>query len=65
MSAAWRTVAQSHPAERDLSAIQADLDDGYISPSGAREYYGVMVEHDPDRAEGSWVVTGREVGTAQ
>jgi N-methylhydantoinase B len=53
------------PAERDLSAIQADLDDGYISPSGAREYYGVMVEHDPDRAEGSWVVTGREVGTAQ
>jgi N-methylhydantoinase B len=53
------------PAERDLSAIQADLDDGYISPSGAREYYGVMVEYDPDRAEGSWVVTGREVGVAQ
>jgi N-methylhydantoinase B len=53
------------PAERDLSAIQADLDDGYISPSGAREYYGVVVEHDPDRAEGSWVVTGREVGTTQ
>jgi N-methylhydantoinase B len=53
------------PAERDLSAIQADLDDGYISPTGAREYYGVVVEHDPDRAEGSWVVTGRDVGTAQ
>jgi N-methylhydantoinase B len=53
------------PTERDLAAIQADLDDGYISPAGAREYYGVVVEHDPNRAEGSWVVTGRQLGIAQ
>ena len=53
------------PAERDLAAIQADLDDGYISPTGAREYYGVVVKHDPNRAEGSWVVTGHQRGSAQ
>jgi N-methylhydantoinase B len=53
------------PTERDLAAIQADLDDGYISPAGAREYYRVVVEHDPNRAEGSWVVTGRQLGIAQ
>lgn len=53
------------PAERDLPAIQADLDDGYISPAGARENYGVVVAHDPERAEGSWVVTGRQLGNPQ
>ena len=53
------------PAERDLAAIQADLDDGYISPTGAREYYGVAVKNDPDRAEGSWVVTGHQRGSGQ
>jgi N-methylhydantoinase B len=53
------------PAERDLAAIQADLDDGYISPTAAREYYGIIVKHDSNRAEGSWVVTGRQPGVAQ
>jgi len=53
------------PAERDLPAIQADLDDGYISPAGARENYGVVVAHDPERAEGSWVITGRQLGNPQ
>ena len=52
-------------AERDLAAIQADLDDGYISPTGACEYYGVAVKNDPNRAEGSWVVTGHRRGSAQ
>ena len=31
----------------------------------AREYYGVRVKHDPNRAEGSWVVTGRQAESAQ
>lgn len=53
------------PADRDFAAIQADLDDGYISPTAAREYYGVAVKHDPNRAEGSWVVTGRQPESAQ
>ena len=47
------------PAERKLSAIQADLDDGYISPAAARRDYGVLVEHDPERAEGCWVIRGQ------
>ena len=50
------------PTERDLDAIQADLDDGYISTNAAHEYYGVTVQHDPNRAEGSWVVVPRETG---
>ena len=53
------------PAERDLAAIQADLDDGYISPTAARDDYGLVVEHDSNRAEGAWVVTGRQPGIAQ
>jgi N-methylhydantoinase B len=53
------------PGERDLAAIQEDLDDGYISPEGAREFYGVRLEHDPNRAEGSWVVAGRQLGTGR
>jgi N-methylhydantoinase B len=53
------------PAERDLQAVQADLDDGYISPTAAREYYGIAVKHDSSRAEGSWVVTTREAGVAK
>jgi len=48
------------PTDRDLDAIQADLDDGYISTNAAHEYYGVTVQHDPNRAEGSWVVVPRE-----
>jgi N-methylhydantoinase B/oxoprolinase/acetone carboxylase alpha subunit len=50
------------PAERDLEAIQADLDDGYVSPTAAHEYYGVTVNHDSNRAEGSWVVVPRQPG---
>jgi N-methylhydantoinase B len=48
------------PAERDLEAIQADLDDGYISPTAAHKHYGVTVKHDSHRAEGSWVVMPRQ-----
>ena len=48
------------PTDRDLDAIQADLDDGCISTNAAHEYYGVTVQHDPNRAEGSWVVVPRE-----
>ena len=51
-------------AERDLAAIQADLDDGYISPTAAREHYDIVLEHNLDRAEGCWVVTGRQGRTA-
>jgi N-methylhydantoinase B len=50
------------PTERDLDAVQADLDDGYISANAAHEYYGVTVQHDPSRAEGSWVVVRSETG---
>jgi N-methylhydantoinase B len=53
------------PAERNLSAIQSDLDDGYISPTAAREYYSVVLKHDSNRAEGSWVVVGRQPGIAK
>jgi N-methylhydantoinase B len=53
------------PAERDLAVIQADLDDGYISPTAARDHYGLVVEHDPNRTEGAWVVTGRQPGITQ
>jgi N-methylhydantoinase B len=48
------------PTERDLDAIQADLDDGYISTNAAQEYYGVTVKQDSNRAEGSWVVIPRQ-----
>jgi N-methylhydantoinase B len=50
------------PSERDLAAIQSDLDDGYISPDAARESYGVTVKHDAGRAEGSWVAISRRSG---
>jgi N-methylhydantoinase B len=53
------------PTERSLEAVQADLDDGYISPTSAREYFGVSLKHDSNRAEGSWVVTGRQGGGAK
>lgn len=44
------------PLERDVRAIQDDLDDGYISPDAVRELYRRSVSHDADRAEGPWVV---------
>jgi N-methylhydantoinase B len=50
------------PTERDLQAIQADLDDGYVSPTAAREYFRVALKHDSTRVEGSWVVTSRQNG---
>jgi N-methylhydantoinase B len=53
------------PGERGLVAIQADLDDGYVSPAAARADYRVLIEHDPDRAEGCWVVKGRAPGAEQ
>ncbi len=43
------------PRERALAAIQADLDDGYVSPAAAQELYGVKIEDVPERAEGRWV----------
>jgi len=47
------------PSERPLDRIQADLDDEYISPSAARELYGVGVLEEPQRAEGRWVAMQR------
>jgi N-methylhydantoinase B len=44
------------PGERDLDALQADLDDGYVTARGAAEHYGVSVVRDEHRAEGTWVV---------
>lgn len=46
-------------AERDLESVQADLDDGYISPGTAREVYGVELEAAESRSEGPWLVRGR------
>jgi N-methylhydantoinase B/oxoprolinase/acetone carboxylase alpha subunit len=53
------------PAERSLEQIQADLDDGYISPNVAREAYGITLKHDSNRAEGSWCVTARQTGQSK
>ncbi len=45
------------PQERDLGALQNDLDDGYVSPSAARELYGVQVTEVPARKMGRWVAS--------
>lgn len=45
------------PALRTLDAIQADLDDEYLTPEGATRDYGVRVDTDDARLEGRWVVT--------
>lgn len=45
-----------NPFERDLGAIQDDVDDGYVTPEGARRAYGVTVSFEPERAEGPWLV---------
>ena len=45
--------------ERPLEKVQADLDDGYISPAAARDQYLVDLREDTERAEGRWVVEGR------
>ncbi len=46
-------------AERDLKSVQADLDDGYITPEAARDVYGVELETDDSRPDGPWLVRGR------
>lgn len=45
---------------RSLELIQADLDDGYISPENARDLYGVELQLDPKRSQGSWTVGRRQ-----
>lgn len=45
------------PEERELTAIQDDLDDDYLTPEAARRDYGVTVTRDPSRVEGGWVVS--------
>ncbi len=50
--------------ERDLESIQADVDDGYISPEAARDVYGVEIAREDGRGEGAWVVSGRRAGDA-
>lgn len=43
------------PGGRDLTAIQDDLDDGYITPAFAQSVYGISIEEDTAREEGAWV----------
>jgi N-methylhydantoinase B len=45
------------PEQRDVETLQDDIDDGYVSPESARELYSVDLRHDPERAEGPWVVS--------
>jgi N-methylhydantoinase B len=45
------------PEERPLEALQADLDDGYVTRESAAREYGRCVEERPDRPEGSAVVS--------
>ena len=48
------------PTSRALSAIQDDLDDGYVTAPRAKELYKVRIQRDDRRVDGHWVVTGRE-----
>jgi len=48
------------PKERPLEKVQADLDDGYITPKAAQEFYEVEIREDIQRAEGRWVAIPRE-----
>jgi N-methylhydantoinase B len=45
------------PADRELFAIQDDIDDGYISADAAVRDYGVTVHDDADRPDGRLVVS--------
>lgn len=47
------------PADRDPTLLQADIDDGYVSPDAAREHYGWTLREDPSRVEGQWVLEAR------
>jgi N-methylhydantoinase B len=47
------------PMQRSLSAIQDDLDDGYVNAANATALYGVETRHVDDRADGGTLVLGR------
>lgn len=47
------------PGDRPLAAVQADVDDGYVTPAAARDVYRVEVANDPQRKEGGVVVRRR------
>lgn len=42
------------PARRPLESIQADLDDGYVTPEAIHEDYAVDIERDDNRTEGAY-----------
>lgn len=44
------------PAKRAPESLQADLDNGYVSPEVARTVYKADIREDRDRADGAWVV---------
>lgn len=48
------------PASRPLSAIQDDLDDGYVTAAKAKELYKVEIRRDDRRVDGTWIVSGRK-----
>lgn len=48
------------PAGRSLEDIQADVDDGYMTPAAAAAAYHVRISSDRTRAEGATVITGRQ-----
>ncbi|UOQ56450.1 hydantoinase B/oxoprolinase family protein [Leucobacter allii] len=49
------------PSLRPPAEVQADLDDGYLSPERARASYGVDVVEDESRVEGRYLIaTGAE-----
>ncbi|MEA2408736.1 MAG: N-methylhydantoinase [Thermoleophilaceae bacterium] len=45
------------PEGRALDALQADLDDAYVTPEAAERTYGRRVHQDPDRPDGAAVVS--------
>jgi N-methylhydantoinase B len=45
------------PQERALEAVQADLDDGYVTPEAAERLYGRHVRRDAERPDGPAVVS--------
>ena len=47
------------PLERALTAVQNDLDDGYISTAAAKDLYGVQLDRTDGRPEGEWIATRR------
>lgn len=45
------------PVDRTVEALQADVDNGYVSPDSAATTYGAVVLEDAGRADGKWVVS--------